>query len=187
MLERRVTVWVQRFKDRPHLMLQWNDPETGRRKSRSAGTADEGEAERARADLEYELNHGHYREASRMSWERFRELFEQEYVAPTRQNTRRNFTATLDAFEEVCAPKRLSAVCERTISRFAAGLRRTPGRARGSTGMICCAPASPGSGGPAESTGCQAQAPRRAWRRCTAPRRSRSPRGSTRPTGWCWR
>ena len=38
MPDERVTVWVQRFKDRQHLMLQWIDPDTGKRKSRSAGT-----------------------------------------------------------------------------------------------------------------------------------------------------
>jgi hypothetical protein len=31
MPERRVMVWVQRFKDRKHLMLQWLDPDTGKR------------------------------------------------------------------------------------------------------------------------------------------------------------
>jgi hypothetical protein len=58
MSEQRVTVWVQRFRDRRHLMLQWIDLESGRRKSRSAGTDNEKDAEKARADLEYELNHG---------------------------------------------------------------------------------------------------------------------------------
>jgi hypothetical protein len=56
--KRRIVVWVQRFNDRPHLMLQWRDPDTGRRKSQSAGTSNRKEAERVRADLEYELNHG---------------------------------------------------------------------------------------------------------------------------------
>jgi hypothetical protein len=28
MSEKRATVWVQRFKDRPNLMLQWIDPFT---------------------------------------------------------------------------------------------------------------------------------------------------------------
>jgi hypothetical protein len=55
MAEKRVKVWVQAFKDRPHLMLQWTDPGTGRRKSRSAGTADPGEAEAKRVDLEADL------------------------------------------------------------------------------------------------------------------------------------
>jgi integrase len=135
MSEQRVTVWVQRFKDRAHLMLQWTDPETGRRKSQSAGTADEKEAEQARADLEYELNHGKYQEASRMSWERFRELFEAEYVAAKRQNTRENYTAMFNVFERVCGPKTLKGVNERMISLFAAGLRKAPGRAQGSVGQ----------------------------------------------------
>ena len=76
MVEKRVVVWVQQFKDRPNLMLQWTDPETGRRKSRSAGTCDPKEAEAKRSDLEYELNNGRYQEASRMTWEHFRGLFE---------------------------------------------------------------------------------------------------------------
>lgn len=131
----RVKVWVQKFPDRPYLVLQWHDPDTGRRKSKSAGTADATEAENLRADLEYELNHGKHLEASRMSWERFRELFEAEYVASKRLNTRRNYTATLDLFEQLCHPGNLRKVTERTVSRFAAGLRQQPGRRRGSVGM----------------------------------------------------
>jgi integrase len=124
MPEKRVTVWVQRFKDRPHPMLQWNDPDTGERKSRTAGTADEKEAERARADLEYELNHGKYQEASRMSWERFRELFEAEYASGCRPNTRRNYADTFNLFEQLCRPGRLRAINERVVSTFVAGLRQ---------------------------------------------------------------
>jgi integrase len=127
MAERRVTVWVQRFKDRATLMLQWLDPETGRRKSKSAGTTEEGEAEQARADLEYELNHGRYQEVSRMTWETFRKLFEQEFVVHRRENTRRNYRVMMDLFEQVCHPTRIGAVSERTISAFMAGLRKLPG------------------------------------------------------------
>jgi integrase len=108
-------------------MLQWHDPETGKRKSRSAGTCNPLDAEQKRADLEYELNHDRYQETSRMSWERFRELFEAEFVASRRDNTRRNYRVTLDLFEQVCAPKSLRSVNERTVSAFAAGLRKLPG------------------------------------------------------------
>src|SRR5262249_43523365 len=120
MPEKRVVVWVSRFKDRKALMLQWHDPITGKCRSRSAGTADKKEAEKARADLEYELNHGKYQEASRMTWERFRELFEDEYVANKRENTRKAYTDTLDSFEEICGPARLRSINERLVSRFAA-------------------------------------------------------------------
>jgi hypothetical protein len=57
---KRVVVWVQALPDRCNLTLQWHDPLTGRRRCKTAGTADRGEAEARRADLEYELNHGQY-------------------------------------------------------------------------------------------------------------------------------
>jgi integrase len=133
MHEKRVTVWVQQFKDRKSLMLQWIDPDTGKRKSRSAETDDPGQAEKARGDLEYELNHGKYQEVSRMTWERFRELFEEEYVSGLRPNTQRNHRNTLDLFEELCGPKQLRGITERTLSVFVAGMRKR--KTRGREGM----------------------------------------------------
>ena len=99
----------------------------GRERSRSAGTNDEKEAEQARADLEYELNHGRYQEASRMSWERFRELFEDQYVAALRKTTRKVFSNAFNLFERLCNPKRLRSISEQTVSAFAAALRKEPG------------------------------------------------------------
>jgi hypothetical protein len=45
MSEKRIIVWVQQFKDRDTLMLQWIDPITNTRKSKSAWTTKEAEAE----------------------------------------------------------------------------------------------------------------------------------------------
>src|SRR5262249_41504649 len=73
---------------------------------------------------------GRYQEASRMTWERFRELFEQEYVAPLRPKTRRRHQYVLDLFEELCSPKSLRAVNERTVSAFTASMRKRPTRGR---------------------------------------------------------
>jgi integrase len=115
-------------------MLQWIDPETGARKSRSARTSDPDEAETARADLEYELTHGKYQEASRMSWERFRELFDGEYLTNLRPRTRKRYEQVFNLFEEVARPTRLKAVTERTVSAFAAALRQR--RTRGRVGMM---------------------------------------------------
>jgi hypothetical protein len=127
MSAKHVTVWVQPFKDRPFPLLQWHDPITNKRKSKSAGTADDKGVERARADLEYELNHGLHMEASSLSWERFRPLFEDEYVAGKRPNTQRKYRVTLDVFEAVCHPRTLRSVNERTLSAFEAGLRARKG------------------------------------------------------------
>jgi hypothetical protein len=123
-----VNVWVQEFKGRKFLSLQWHDAHTGERKTRTTGTADPAEAERQRADLEYELNHGMYAGAGNVSWPKFRELFEAEFVASRRKNTRRNYEVALDHFERLCHPGRLRAVNERTLSQFVAKLRQQRGR-----------------------------------------------------------
>lgn len=124
----RIRVWVVKFADRENLMLQWIDPETGRRRSKSARTADEKEAEQARGDLEADLNAGRYAEASRMTWEAFRELFEEEYLPGLRPGTQSVHRNALNLFERLCKPRGLRSITERTISAFAAGLRKLPGR-----------------------------------------------------------
>jgi integrase len=129
MADKRIAVWVQKFPDRANLMLQWHDRDTGRRKSTSAETDDLKKAQTKRADLEADLNAGRYVEASRMTWERFRTVFTDEYVATRRTNTQRNYRFTFDAFEKVCNPQALRSITERTVSAFAAGLRAMPGKA----------------------------------------------------------
>jgi integrase len=132
---KRITVWVQHQADRPHLTLRWTDPETGRIKGQTAGTANPKDAEKARAELEYELNHGLRKQASGMTWERFRQLFEEEYVAFRRQNTRENYQSMFDGFERLCHPKALRTVTGRMVSRYKAALLSEPGRAKGSVGQ----------------------------------------------------
>jgi integrase len=131
MSAQRIHVWVQEFKDRKSLMLQWIDPDTGKRKSKSAETSDPDQAEIARADHEADLNAGRYLDVGRMSWERFRELFEQEYVSSLRRNTRLNYDKALDLFEHHCQPRRLDRITVRTISAFATALRSSGGRKKG--------------------------------------------------------
>src|SRR5262249_40029146 len=123
MTDKRVVVWVQDFKDRPHLMLQWHDPVTGQRKSKTAGTCNPLDAEKARADLEYELTHGRPKEEWARGWERFREAFEEAPVPAKRRNTQENSAAAFDAFERHCGKPRLRTVTARTLSAFAAGQR----------------------------------------------------------------
>lgn len=119
----RINVWVQRFKDRPTLMLQWIDPETGKRKSCSAKTDDPKAAEKARGDKEYELNNGLHHSPTKISWEAFRKLFESEYLSGLRERSREKYRSVFDAIEDEMAPKRLADVNERFISKLVARLR----------------------------------------------------------------
>lgn len=134
MLSERIRVWVQRFPDRQSLVLQWHDPETGKRKSRSAGTANEKDAEQKARDLEYELSHGTYQEPARMTWEQFTELYAAEKLSGLRPNTRAKAGWVFESFGERARPKNLGAVNERLISQYAAKLRsekRTPATIQG--------------------------------------------------------
>jgi integrase len=128
--ERRIRVWVQAFPDRPHLVLQWHDPTTGKRKSKSAGTADEKIAENKRADLEADLNAGRHQESSSISWARFRELFEAEYLTNLRSATQTLHRYVLDLFEELARPARLAGIDHRVLSRFVAEMRKKPTHGR---------------------------------------------------------
>jgi hypothetical protein len=121
MEDNRIKVWVQRFKDRPTLMLQWLDPDTGRRKSKSAEMQDEGTAETKRADLEYQLNHGQYQQASKLNWANFRQLLQDEYLPGARERTREKYNTVLDVFEQIVNPTKLRGINERTISLFVKG------------------------------------------------------------------
>ena len=123
MFQERLTVYVLRPKDRPTMQLQWVDPETGIRKTRSAGTSDRTEAEKARADLEYELNHGLASEPSKMEWETFRGLYEDEKLPGLREATRKKAGYVFDAFEKYGKPRILGKVTERTLSLYVTQLR----------------------------------------------------------------
>jgi integrase len=128
MSEKRIHVWVQRFSDRPHLVLQWFDPDTGKRKSKSAETADPEKAEEAREKLQYELRHGKYQEASKLTWQVFRERYEAEYLPNCRPKTRDKIASVFDIFESICNPRLLRGINERMISLFTAGMRQRRGR-----------------------------------------------------------
>ena len=133
----RARVRVHRFADRKNLVLLWRDPATGRVRTRSAGTADPARAEELRADLEYELNHGGLAGGEKITWARFRQLFEEEHLAARRPNTRNNYRVLFDHFERIARPAGLRGVSERTVSAFAAALRSRP--CRGSKAGMCAA------------------------------------------------
>lgn len=120
----RITVYVCNQKDRPGLILQYVEADTGRRRSKSAKTDDPGKAEQARADWEYELNHGLHRDPCKMTWEDFRDLYAEEKLATVREATRKKAGYVFDSFAELAHPKNLGVVNERMVSKYAAELRK---------------------------------------------------------------
>ena len=120
----RVKVWVQRFKDRRSLMLQWLDPITGKRKTKSSGTDDPQDAEQRRADLEYELNHGLHSDPSKLTWEAFRDRYAAEKIEGDAVANQKKANVVLDSFERAVRPKRFADIDERFLGRYVTRLRK---------------------------------------------------------------
>jgi integrase len=131
MPEKEITVWVTWFKDRKNYVLQWRDPDTNKIKSQSADTDIIDVARMKATVLQADLNRGLHKDVSRISWERFRESFEAEFVSGRRPATRENYAQALDALERECSPATLRAVNARMLSIFVGALRKRPGKQGG--------------------------------------------------------
>jgi len=91
-----ITVHVTAYADRENLILWWIDPVTERRRTKSAGTADKRQAERAAAALEAELRSGRTQDA-RMTWETFRERIEDEFLPGLAPRSRSSYSTVMNS------------------------------------------------------------------------------------------
>lgn len=119
----KVKVWVQRMNDRPNLVLQWTDPLTGKRKSKSAETADPKEAADKAKDLEYELRHGKYAEPSKVAWSEFRKIYRADVLPGLRPRSREKVETVFTVFEAITTPTKMAVIDARSITRFVSGMR----------------------------------------------------------------
>ena len=117
-MNERVTVWLLKPKDRPTFMLQWIDPDSGDRKSRSARTTKRREAEQRRTDLEYEINNGMHQKPSTLTWGRFMEVYDDEQIAGFKPSSQVKATSVFKTFSRLVSPLKLADVNERRLSRF---------------------------------------------------------------------
>ncbi len=126
---REVRVSVVRFSNRPYYMLQWRDPTTGRKKTKSSGVrrlegkADRKAAEREAALLEAELREGRYKEPAKMTWQEFCDRYENEHLAGLADSTAMKAASVLRTIERHCKPEKLSELTTARVSYFQNRLR----------------------------------------------------------------
>lgn len=124
-----VKVHVVEFSDRKFYMMQWLDPMTGRKQTRSTKVVrtglkrDRTEAERVAAKMEAELREGRYKSPSRITWPEFRQRYEDEVVAGLADRTADKIGSMFNMVEEILSPQRLRDLTEIRISHYAAKLR----------------------------------------------------------------
>ena len=129
MADRTITVWVNRYPDRSTFLLQWIDPVTRKRKTKSTGIRDTGkardrkDAEAQARELEQLLRRGVAAIPSELSWESFRERYEREHVAGLAKETGAKIDTVCNLVEKHLAPRKLFDVTDERISGLVAILR----------------------------------------------------------------
>lgn len=127
---REITVYVIEFSDRRYYMMQWRDPLSGRKKTRSTKVERTGrkaqrtEAERVAAKFEADLREGRYSSSSRMSWDAFKDRYDAEKLSSLSAATDQATYTAFGHLERVLNPQRLSDLTTDSLSRFQAELRQ---------------------------------------------------------------
>jgi integrase len=111
-----IRVRIRRKPARKNLLLYYHDPTSGKEISRSAKTADMGEAERAARDWENELLA--FRGADSNGWDYFRIRFLQSHCVELAKVSTIGYTTALNHYQRLFAPKSVADVTADTLSQF---------------------------------------------------------------------
>jgi integrase len=120
-----IRVTVIRYPDRANLVLAYTDPVSGKRQTKSAGTSKEKDAWKKAAAWEEELRAGPLCPPSKVTWESFRQRYEEEHLATLAPETRQKAGYALDRVERYLNPDRLVKLTAGALSTFQAKLRDT--------------------------------------------------------------
>ena len=124
-----IRVRVVEFGDRQHYQMQWRDPITGRKKTkttkieRTGRAKEQKEAEKAAAQLEADLQADRHHEPSKLTWTEFRERYENEVLASLAPGTDTKVFYLFNRLERILSPQRLRDVTAERLSFFQAELR----------------------------------------------------------------
>jgi integrase len=121
---RDITVYVVTFKDRPNLYMRYRDPISGRSESKSTGTRNRRQAEKVAAKWEADLREGRYTRGTKISWQDFRQRYEDEKLASLADATGDAAATSFNHMERIIGPQRLADVTASVLSRFQAQLRK---------------------------------------------------------------
>jgi integrase len=120
-----IKVTVIKYPDRENLVLAYIDPVSGKRKTRSAKTANEKKAWQEAAKWEEELRGGAYCPPSKVTWADFRKKYEDEHLATLAPHTQEKARYALDRIERYLSPDRLCKLTAGALSAFQKKVRDT--------------------------------------------------------------
>jgi integrase len=118
-----IKVLVVDYGPRRSLMLRYTDPTDGRQKTKSAKTRSRKEALKAAGQWQDELRNGRYHAASTMTWQDFRQRYENEVLAGLADGTDHKAQGVFNHVESILNPMLLRHLTEQRISYLQAELR----------------------------------------------------------------
>jgi len=124
MEQNEIKVTVVNFGDRASLQLQWRDPMTGKKKTKSAETSNEREAERKAGELEKKLQAGTYRGKCRLTWTEFWDRYEDEYLSRLAPKTQKKSVTVRSMLVKILAPERITDLTTSRLSYFQGEMRK---------------------------------------------------------------
>jgi integrase len=123
-----IKVTVVEFGDRAHYQMQFRDPFTGKKKTRSTGVERGGakarkEAEKAAGKWEAELREGRFQNTSKMTWQAFRDRYEKDVLTSLAEGTDAKVQGVFNSLESILAPARLRDLTAERLSHYQSKLR----------------------------------------------------------------
>jgi len=122
-MEDEVKVTVLRYPDRENLVLAYTCPLSGKRKTKSAGTANEGDAWKEAAKWEEELRAGLFCAPGRVLFDDFLTRYDEEKLSTLAPTSRGTALASLRHLKRVLGIDRLAKLTAGVLSQFQAKLR----------------------------------------------------------------
>ena len=105
--------------NRKFLVLQYVDPVTGKRKTKSAKTANRKQAEKLAIEWQTELRHGLYKEPSKLTWSEFIERYDSEYMqTEMRKSSQERVHSTFSVIRDLMSPQRLQQITSQWVTQF---------------------------------------------------------------------
>lgn len=124
-----IRVSVVAFGDRSHYQMQYRDPVTGKKKTRSTGVENTGRKRERDAAIgaagkwEAELREGRYQSPSKATWAQFRERYTQESLAGLSDNGAMRAETVLDMVERLTPVDLLVKMTTERLAEFTRKLR----------------------------------------------------------------
>lgn len=119
-----IKVKITKYKDRKNWTMYYDDPLSGKRKTKSAKTPNEKTAIQNAAKWEAELQEGRYAPKNQATWDEFTFRFRCEVFPTFEESTRSQLNTVFGTIERFANPKKMTQITAAKLSHVASQLRK---------------------------------------------------------------